>query len=272
MLDLVFDLGHDSPHRRCARWHIAVRRDPGPAVVLDILGQGPRLLQRDSVPELRGDRDVVARAGGEIQAEAIGPDFDLRARDDPHAREAVGDLVGDDEGELVVGLREADEAGRDVEVIAARAVGQHQIADFDERLVVTGEQGRDLESFEIEVPTALLSGPRLYFRGSVTGASPLRIEPGLDGVQIANPGPSPSAAGFLLAERGIFRLPELAPGETWSAEPVKPVSRSVLPGWLTTRLARTPAVVVRHVPDALRQIRVAGAWRGWTLISLGSQR
>ena len=53
------------------------------------------------------------------------------------------EFVGDYEREFVIGLREADETRGDVEVIAACAIGQHQIADFDEGLRAAGEKWLD---------------------------------------------------------------------------------------------------------------------------------
>jgi hypothetical protein len=43
------------------------------------------LFEGDAVPKLGGNRDVVTGARGQIQAKAIGSNFDLGARDDSHA-------------------------------------------------------------------------------------------------------------------------------------------------------------------------------------------
>ncbi len=111
-----------------------MRRYAREAVVLDVVRERPGLLDGDAIPERGRDRDVVARARGEIEAEAICADLDLRPWHDSHARHPMREFVGDCERELVVGPREADEARRHVEVVAARAVGEHEVADLEKRL------------------------------------------------------------------------------------------------------------------------------------------
>jgi hypothetical protein len=123
----------------------------------------------------------------------------------------------------------------------------------------------------VEVATHLLSRRALQLRGALPWTAPLVLERVDEDLRARNAGSAASAPGFLLRAGRVSALPPLAPGAVRSPSRSDRLLRTALPAWLARRVSTrvAPAILVADVPPALRNIRQAVHWQGWTLISAG---